>query len=172
MNQESLVKYGPQGMTKIKKFRFFGFTLIFVSGITLFILYLFRDPTVPWQESQVRLKRLVREAVPEDKFIVEERMEPFYPDRIPRRTTFRYRGAGAVTGLPDRSHSLLFELQGGRIRCYSHYFQGRTSSFSVLYSHGCLPAAQQFTKALIKEFRGLPVTLEESESLKLKDPTR
>jgi len=171
VNEESLVKYGLQGMTKIKKFRFFGISLIVVGGITLFILYLFHDPTVPWQESQVRLKRLVREAIPGDKYIVEERMEPFYPDKIPRRTALRYRGAGVVTGLPDRSHSLFFEVQGGWIRCYSHYFQGRTSSLTVLYSPGCFPAAQQFTKALIKEFPGLPVAMEESDSLKLKNPT-
>jgi hypothetical protein len=159
-------------MTKAKKFRIFGICLIGIVGLALFFLYLFHDPTVPWQESQVRLKRLVREAISGDKYIVEERVEPFYPDRIPRRTMLRYRGAGVVTGLPDRSHSFFFEVQGGRIRCYSHYFQGRTSSFSIVYSRGCSPAAQQFTKALIKEFPGLPVTLEESDSLRLKDPTR
>jgi hypothetical protein len=150
--------------------KFLWLSLIFLAGVFLFVLYLSNDPTVPWQESQVRLKRLIMKSIPEGKAIIEDQWEPFFYDKIPGRTKFRYQNRQLATGLPNSSYSLLFEVQGGRIRCYSHYFQGRTSSFTVLHSDGCSAAAQKFKRELTQEFPNLPVTMQESESLRLEDP--
>ncbi len=158
-------------MNRSKQFIFIGLSLIFVACVTLFILYVSHDPTVPWQESQTRLRLLITKSISGDKDTIEERSGPFFPDKVPMRTKLRYRSTKVATGLPNSSHSLLFKIQRGWICCYSHYFQGRVSSFTVLHSKDCFTVSQKLRRELKQEFPSLPVNIQESESLRLEDPT-
>lgn len=125
-------------------------------------IYFIHDPTVPWEEGD----RRVESAVGIHGQLIEKASEPYFPNRIPVRTKWKYRERNEIkfaTGFPNSSSSLLLEVEGGKIRCYSHYFQSRTASFTLLYSDGCKNTAQEMADSIEKEFPGIPILVLESE---------
>jgi hypothetical protein len=146
------------------------FANIIVIATILLLLLLFiytrHDPTVPWREANQRLIILIEKS--QENHIVAISNEQFSPDKIPWRTRYRYNKTNrlVVTGFPNSSRSLIIEIKGKYIRFYSHYYNGRTAAFTLQYPKGLELTAKQIATNLYKEFPGLPVTIEQSNSLK------
>jgi hypothetical protein len=138
--------------------------LIAVSSIAIYFTH---DPTVLWHEGDQR----VESAIGVYGQLIEKASEPCFTDRIPMRTKWKYREQNKIkfaTGFPNSSSSYLLKVEGGKIRCYSHYFQRRTSAFTLLHSSGCEEIATTIAGSLKKEFPGIPVLILKSDSPELR----
>lgn len=133
------------------------------------------DPTVPWNESEERIKTLVMHASSGKARIVESRSEPFRPDKATfwvRNNPRYYRPLrGRLSGFPDSSSSVVAETPNGRLRCYSHFFRGRTVAFTVV-SSSTNADAWRLVSELETVYPGLPVHVIHSESYTMEDPIR
>ena len=140
------------------------FVLLAISSVAI---YFNHDPTVVWHEGDPR----VESTIGVYGQLIEKASEPCFSERIPLRTRWKYREENksrVVTGFPNSSSSYLLEVEEGKIRCYSHYFQRRTSSFTLLYSDGCKETAEIISKSLNEEFPGIPILILESKSPELR----
>ena len=130
------------------------------------------DPTIPWDEAENRLQSVIQQEFQGQARIVERRTETQFPDLIPfliRHHPRYIRQPKFRTGFPDNSVSIVISISGKEMRCYSHLFRGRVAGFSILYLNGALSDATRLANGIRKAFPNLPVTVQESETLKLKE---
>ena len=146
---------------------------VFVLGIAAFLVY---DPTLRYHDADERIDHVMATEMPENMRITEQRSEPAVPSKNPFWVRYHPRNFKrpqlGLSGTDDGSWAYLIECQRGNIRCYSHFFRGYTSAFTILYSASTEADAKLLAAKLRDAFPLLPVTIQESATLTIGNPAK
>jgi hypothetical protein len=147
--------------------------ILLTLGIVVYLAY---DPTMHCDESDTRIQHVINTTMPESIRIIQVCSESVSPAKCPFWVRYHPRNLerpqNGLSGTANGSWAYLIESPRGKIRCYSHFFRGYTSAFTIQYSEGTEAVAKHLAAELRYEFPLLPITIQKSQTLKIEVPAR
>jgi hypothetical protein len=145
--------------------------ILLTLGIVVYLAY---DPTMRCDETATRIQHVINTTMPDSVRIIQVCSESVAPAKCPFWVRYHPRNLdrpqNGLSGTANGSWAYLIESPRGKIRCYSHFFRGYTSAFTILYSAGTQPDAKLLAAKLRGAFPLLPVTIQESKTLTIAEP--